>query len=314
MDRKDIQIISQHSNWSEEGVDQALEEHVYPDATAWKKFLELMFISLGVGFTVSGIIFFFAYNWADLNKFVKMGLVEGLIVIATGLVLFSKLNLQTKKIILTGCAVLVGVLFAVFGQIYQTGANAYDFFLGWTIFITIWVLVSDFPPLWLIYILLINTTMILYAKQVANDWSFVYLQTILFILNTVFAVSFHLLSKFKDHFLIPSWFTAILGLASVSYATIGITISIFDDKSASFFTLIFLTMIAYGAGILYSLKTKNVFYLTIIPFSVICIITAFLLEISFDASMLFVVSIFIIASVTATIIGVLNIQKKWRNG
>jgi len=151
MDRNDIHIISRHSNCTEKGIDKVLREEVYSDSKSWKGFVNLLFISLGVGFTVSGIIFFFAYNWTDLHKFAKMGLIEGLIILTTSVVLFSKLNLKVKNILLTGTSVLVGVLIAVFGQIYQTGANAYDFFLGWTLFISLWVVISNYPPLWLVF-------------------------------------------------------------------------------------------------------------------------------------------------------------------
>jgi hypothetical protein len=68
--REDIHILSRHSNLQERSVNQALKEHVYNDKTAWQQFFRLFFLSLGVGFTVAGIAFFFAYNWADLHKFV----------------------------------------------------------------------------------------------------------------------------------------------------------------------------------------------------------------------------------------------------
>ena len=142
IEREDIQIITRHSNWSEKSIDNILKKDIYSDKQSWHKFLRLFFISLGVGFTTAGIIFFFAYNWADLHKFIKIGLIEGLIISLTLVILFSKISLDIKNILFTGTSILVGVLFAVFGQIYQTGANAYDFFLGWTMFITIWVFVS----------------------------------------------------------------------------------------------------------------------------------------------------------------------------
>ena len=133
IDRDDIRLISRHSNWTKADADQLLKNSIYPDAEAWKKFLRILFISLGVCFSVAGILFFFAYNWDDLHKFVKLGLIEGLIVLTTLIVLLTKINSTIKNIILTGTAVLIGVLFAVFGQIYQTEANSYDLFLGWTL-------------------------------------------------------------------------------------------------------------------------------------------------------------------------------------
>ena len=156
IDRHTIHIISRNSNWSEKGVEDALKENVYNNALQWQKFLKLFFMGLGVCFVTLGVIFFFAFNWADLNKFVKLGLVASLIIATTLFALFSKLNETLKDIVLTGAAVLVGVLFSVFGQIYQTGANAYDFFLGWTVFIALWVFVANFAPLWLLFLGLLN--------------------------------------------------------------------------------------------------------------------------------------------------------------
>lgn len=314
MDRNDIHIISRHSNWTEKGINKVLREKVYSDTKSWKGFLNLLFISLGIGFTVSGIIFFFAYNWTDLHKYAKMGLIEGLIILTTTVVLFSKLNFNIKNILLTGTSVLVGVLIAVFGQIYQTGANAYDFFLGWTLFISLWVVISNYPPQWLVFFILINTTFVLYSQQVASDWSGVFVFSILFLFNSLVLLTIHLISKFRNNLKVPTWFTSLLGLAAIVFSTIGIIIGIFDKHQSSFLVLLLLSIIAYGAGMAYSIKTKNGFYLSIIPFSIIIIISALLIKISEDAAMFFIVSLFIIVSITLLIKGLLDIQKKWNNG
>jgi len=313
IEREDIQIITRHSNWSEKSIDNLLKKNIYSDKESWQKFLRLFFISLGVGFTTAGIIFFFAYNWADLHKFMKIGLIEGLIIILTLVILFSKISLDIKNILLTGTSILVGVLFAVFGQIYQTGANAYDFFLGWTMFITIWVFVSNYAPLWLVFITLINTTLILYSQQVAQDWSEVFVFTLLFIINILFLTIFLYGKKSNNEIKAPIWFSNLIALASVSFSTIGIVFGIFDKKQKSFFVLIIITSILYGIGIKYGLKVKSGFYLSIIPFSIIIIISAFLIKLSDDAGMFFFISLFVIGSVTLVIKNLIDLQKKWIN-
>jgi len=313
IEREDIQIITRNSNWSEKSIDNILKKNIYSDKESWQKFLRLFFISLGVGFTTAGIIFFFAYNWADLHKFIKIGLIEGLIIISTLVILFSKINLDIKNILLTGTSILVGVLFAVFGQIYQTGANAYDFFLGWTIFVTIWVFVSNYAPLWLLFITLINTTLILYSQQVAQDWSEVFVFTLLFILNILFLTAFLYGKKINKEIKVPIWFSNLIALVSVSFGTIGIVFGIFDKNQTSFFVLIIITSILYGVGIKYGLKLKSGFYLSIIPFSIIIIISAFLIKLSDDAGMFFFISLFVIGSVTLVIKNLIDLQKKWIN-
>lgn len=311
--REDIYLIGRHSNLTEKGMHKALKENVYADRKAWQKFLRLFCVVLGVGFTVLGIIFFFAYNWEGLHKFAKIGLLEGLIIVTTGLALFPKISIGIRRIILTGAAILTGVLFAVFGQIYQTGADAYDFFLVWTIFITLWILVSNFAPLWLIYLVLINLTIILYSHQVTRDWSDIFIFTLLFVINTAVLITAVLLSKYKKVANIPNWFLYTIALVSTGYATIGIIVGIFEAYQTSLLLLILITLIAFTLGIWHGLKTKNGFYLSVIPFSLVIIISALLIKISDGETMFLLVSLFIVGSITLIIKNLIDIQKKWTN-
>lgn len=309
MQRKDIHLISRHSNVTENSVEEALQEHVYNNKEAWLHFLKIFLITLGIGFSVSGIIFFFAYNWADLHKFIKIGLIEGLIVASTLVSLHPKFNQLTRNIILSGVSVLVGVLFAVYGQIYQTGANAYDFFLGWTVFITIWTLIARFSPLWLIFLVLVNTTIILYSEQVANDWSQISIFSILFLVNLVALFGFLYFRKTES----DSWFEYTLGLAVTFYATVGLIIGIFHDTSPQFTILLILVIATYSIGIWYGMKTKNGFYISVIPFSIIIVIAAYLINLSSSEGMFLLICLFIIASITLTIKNLLDTQKRWNN-
>ena len=311
MERNDIHIIGRHSNLTEKEIARALKENVYNDKESWKKFFRLFFISLGVGFTVSGIVFFFAYNWAGLHKFAKIGLAEGLLIATTILLFHKKINNSVRNIILTGASVIIGVLFAVFGQIYQTGADAYDLFLAWTVFVTLWVLVSNFTPLWLLYLILINTTFVLYSQQVAKNWSEVFVFTLLFIINTAVLIFVFLFVRKRT----PTWFVYTVALASVICATIGIVIGIFDKNQTalSMSILILTTAITFALGIWTGLKTKSGFYLAVIPFSLIIIMSTLLIEVLDGEIIMLVVSLLIIAGVTLTIKNLINFQKRWAN-
>jgi uncharacterized membrane protein len=312
--REDIHILSRHSNLTEQGINSVLKENVYNDKEAWQKFIRLFFIALGIGFTVAGIVFFFAYNWADLHKFVRIGLIEGLIIAMTIMVVFPKINTNVRNIILTGSAILTGVLFAVFGQIYQTGANAYDFFLTWTVFVTLWVVVSNFAPLWLLYLILINTTFILYSQQAATGWSGVLVSALLFIINATILMVAILLSRNKKTVSVPNWFLNIVTLGATSFATIGIIIGIFDEYQIAFPILVLITAIVFALGIWHGLKAKNGFYLAVIPLNLIVIVSALLIRtITDEATMFLLVSLFIIASVTLVIKNLIGIQEKWAN-
>src|SRR5690606_22641026 len=190
---KHIDLIVQNSNWSKDRVKGVLQEYIYNDASTLKKFIIYFILALGVGFTLAGIIFFFAYNWQDMHKFFKLGLVSVVLIATVSVALFAKVSTFSRHVLITIASVLVGVLFAVFGQIYQTGANAYDFFLGWTLFILIWTIVSHFFVLWLIFIVLVNTTLFLFEEQVARDWSEILFYTILYLVNGFFLLAFEIL-------------------------------------------------------------------------------------------------------------------------
>ena len=164
-------IIKSKTTWKEPTL------RLYPDkhCTLIKTMESVPFcflLAVGVGFTVAGIIFFFAYNWDELPKFAKLGIVEVLLVASVLLATFTRWNKLVKQIFLTGATFLIGTLFAVFGQIYQTGADAYDLFLGWTLFTILWAVAIRFAPLWLTFIGLLCTTIWLYNIQIAstNSW------------------------------------------------------------------------------------------------------------------------------------------------
>lgn len=309
--REDIYLIRKHSNLPEKDIEKAFKEFVYPDQKAWQRFLHWFLLILGLGFCVAGIIFFFAYNWNDLHKFVKIGILELIIVCTVLFLLLLNLKQTIRNILLTFAALLVGVLFAVYGQIYQTGADAYDFFLAWTIFISLWVFVTNFAPLWLLYLLLWNTTIILYSQQVASGWSEMSLYTILLLVNALFLILLSVLSVklLKKSF--PNWFLHVVAIVAISFATIGMIMGIVEPAQSGFPLLIFFVVLLFVLGIWHAMKTKSGFYLAIIPFSIVVMISALLMKLSDGGSMLFYVSVWIIAGVTFIISNLISLQKKW---
>lgn len=310
-DREDIHLISQHTDWPAPTAGQALETHVYTPKKTWGRVLPLFCLLLGIGLTVAGILFFFAYNWAHLHRFVKLGLIEGLMIVAVILVLWSKLSLPVKKALLTGAAMLVGVLFAVFGQVYQTGADAYDLFLAWTLGISIWVVTIHFAPLWLLFITLCNITLLLYAQQVAFNWSGLYLFTLLFILDAAFVLAALLIGQWRPPLRLPNWSVVVVALGATIFATLAGIMALNDQHQSSQLFLYFITMLpAYAAGLWYGYRHKNFFYLAALPFSVIVLVTAFLLDLSTDTGMFLLIFLFVIASVTGLVWWLVRIQKQ----
>lgn len=63
---------------------------LYANKRQWNQFLSIFLLAAGIGFTVTGIIFFFAYNWDELPKFAKLGMVEVLLATSVLLAVFTR--------------------------------------------------------------------------------------------------------------------------------------------------------------------------------------------------------------------------------
>lgn len=139
-----------------------------PDRSSFLRYLDRFLAAAGTLLIVAGIAAFFAWNWADLHHLARFALLEAGIVAA---VLFAwRLGIDSSggRAALAAAAFLVGVLFAVFGQVYQTGADPYGLFLVWAILILPWVLVGRQAGLWLLLLVLLNLALVLYWIQVLN--------------------------------------------------------------------------------------------------------------------------------------------------
>ncbi len=90
-------------------------------------------LAAGTTLVLAGIVFFFASNWTGLGRFEKLGLVGAALAaaLAGGAALGS--TRPAGRALLFASTVLVGAWLAVFGQIYQTGADSCDLFFGWAL-------------------------------------------------------------------------------------------------------------------------------------------------------------------------------------
>ncbi len=138
-----------------------------PARPAWRRFLSAVLLGFGSLLVLSGVIYFFAYNWAALHRFGKLGLLLGAI-LASCVAAWRLGEGLAGQFALLFAAVLVGPLLAVYGQAYQTGADPYGLFLGWGLLILPWVALARFGPLWLLLLLLVDTALFLYWVQILS--------------------------------------------------------------------------------------------------------------------------------------------------
>lgn len=286
----------------------------YADKRQWNQFLSIFLLAAGVGFTVAGVVFFFAYNWEDLPKFGKLGIVQVLLAASVLLTVFTRWNRLIKQVLLTGATFLVGTLFAVFGQIYQTGADAYDLFLGWTLFTLLWAIAARFTPLWLMLIGLICTTIWLYCVQIVPDKPY----QVALLTNAVTWIC-ALATVVTEWMMIKGklgrknyWFAQFLCLATVVHAGYLMMMAICMDDVILSIPLVS-TVLLFSAGLWFGWRRRDLFYLSIIPFTALMILlTLFINHSEFSNVNIFLFSgVIVIAGTTLLIYTILHLKKQW---
>ena len=110
---------------------------------SWQRYLNLLFLLLTVGFLTSGVVTLIAANLDYFSDLAKIYGLQTLLVVTVILGLYcfiresrrqatEKLKWKTYSIFFV-VSVLIGGLFALVGQTYQTGADLWQLFAVWTL-------------------------------------------------------------------------------------------------------------------------------------------------------------------------------------
>ena len=131
-----------------------------PDRAAWLAMGRRVCAYAGTLLLASGIIFFFAYNWADLHRFAKIGLalagVVAMVVAAARRHPFS----TGWRAALFGASLCTGALLALIGQIYQPGADIWELFAAWALLMTPLALLARSSASWFMWLVVANTALL----------------------------------------------------------------------------------------------------------------------------------------------------------
>ncbi len=245
--------------------------------SSWFSWARQMLLLFGSALVLAGIIFFFAYNWAAMGKFLKFGLIEaGIIVCIVASHLRGRTDLSGKVLLLSG-AVLVGVLLAVYGQIYQTGADAYGLFICWAVLIFGWVIISEFAALWMVWLILLNTGAILYWQQVgypAHSIRYEFLCLAVAVINGTALVLREVAVLRGFEWLNGSWLRAILltaSLVALSIPTIHWIVDFDGIERVRALATILWGVAVVGGYACYRFKLRDIVSLALIAMNV-CII------------------------------------------
>ena len=169
---------------------------------------------------------------------------------------------------------------AVFGQIYQTGADAYQLFMVWSLLIFGWTLISKFSAQWALWLVVTNLFLTLWWEQSAlPSRSMVHMIfTYLILLNGLMLVLYeYFAEKISYEWLNVRWLRILLTITVLNMMARPICILIVDSEGCS--TLISSAIGAIGHVLIYlyyRYKRPDILSLAFWVLS-ICIIVEFLI-------------------------------------
>ncbi|MDR2161292.1 MAG: GDYXXLXY domain-containing protein [Desulfovibrio sp.] len=137
---------------------------------SWGLFCRFFCLQAGVLFCLAGLICFVAFNWAALPAFAKFGLIISLMLGTAALARIRGEDSGSGGLALLACGLLAGPLLAVFGQTYQTGADAWELFLAWGLFLLPLALAGQKTALWLALWLVSTIWIILYTRTLSPSF------------------------------------------------------------------------------------------------------------------------------------------------
>ncbi len=110
----------------------------------------------GAALFLAGTVCFVAYNWSAWGTLYKFALpLAGLVACAAG-VCCTGLEKNAGQVLSVACGLFVGLFWAVYGQVYQTGAFVYEFCLAWAVSLVPLALLAGNRWLWLLWAAVCN--------------------------------------------------------------------------------------------------------------------------------------------------------------
>lgn len=156
---------------SEDQIDQVLAVvGLHPDGAKWRAFIDKVLLYFGALAVSLSLLFFIAYNWASFGRFGKFALVQAFLVCAVLAYVRFGAQRVTAQATLAAAVIALGVLLALFGQTYQTGADPWQLFATWGVLMLPWAVISSSAAIWAIFILVLNTALLLYLQVFPSIW------------------------------------------------------------------------------------------------------------------------------------------------
>ena len=328
-------------------VDTAARElGVYPSKRTWLDFFDKALLIIGAVALVLSLVFFIAYNWQNMGKIGKFALVEGALVIT--IALYAALSFRRqfqliRQLLLLIASIITGSLLALFGQVYQTGADTWQLFFGWAILITPWVMIARFPALWLLWLGLVNACLALYLDvanlqfinyRLQNISQVAILALFNFIAFYSWLISFDNKTSFSTphlfHRIIPKkstaqingsqtksslhWSTYVVGLLTTFFITYLAIVTVFDSDNIGATFIAILVWLGWCGFMFWQFRQRRIdlLMLTYLSFSIITVVMfwvgKWLLD-DFDAGGFLVLALLLIGMSSSAVVWLRKVSR-----
>ena len=163
VDRHVVDRLSAHGVISPAARDAALE--LIEPPRRWGVWTARLVTVVGAALVLAGIVYFFAFNWERIPPLTKLAAIAGLFAVAVGTVAAVGFGHLVSDVAASAAVLLVGVFLAVFGQIYQTGADAWQLFVGWAALTLPLALLAGSAAAWALWLTVANIALLTWWDQ-----------------------------------------------------------------------------------------------------------------------------------------------------
>lgn len=272
-------------DWAQQGriaardVRKALEVGgALPSAAQWRQFLDRLLLFLGAVLLGAGMVFFLAYNWQDLGRFAKFGLVELPLAATLGALWHFGLDRPAGKATLLLAALLAGALLALIGQTYQTGADTFELFAAWAVAILPWALLGRFAALWVLWLALVNLAVSLYFQAFHGVLGMAFgperQMWVLFALDSSALLAWEVGARAAE-WLRERWAPRLIATVAAALATALAVLAILDSRAAGWINSMLWLAWAAATYTVYRRLIKDVYMLALGALSVIVVSATF---------------------------------------
>lgn len=285
---------------------------VIPNGQAWRQFIERLLLWIGTMSITLSVLFFVAFNWTEIGRFAKFGLVEILVVLAIGIYWQWGHQRLIGQLSLLAASILLGILLALVGQTYQTGADPWQLFFYWAVLILPWSFIGRSSVIWVLWFALLQVAISLYDTAVFgwdND-----LLWVRFAVSTLVLIGWEYWAR-ASTWMTNRWAPRIFALVGGVTITSLVVENIFDGRLLSPSMIVWLLCVPSIAW-LYQRFVKDLFVLAGLCLSCMAVVTVFVGYWAVADSIglaFYSLSAVVMLSGYVSIVWLKHVQRGWKN-